>query len=236
MNKTKFGTCIALMLLLLVQVVAADGLSLQLKRTNPGIAGTKSAELIFDVVNTDLSTELEGFLLCKSPDDVTISSTLGVGSGSGAQYISPKFVMDKGPSQKAISIVLESEIKGDMRTGCILKYIPFTTETTETEIYDNTTNQTETQTSVKKQYIKMNGEIIDTAQDKDYRELRLDKTVPFVEKQSGVDVSCEEGQTHCKAEDVKITGKGDYWLYGIIGALLLLAFAVVYLIGKTKRS
>jgi hypothetical protein len=233
-KKTMFSS--ALMLLLLVQLVAADGLSVQLKRTNPGIAGTKSAELIFDVVNTDLSTELEGFLFCKSPDDVTVSSTLGVGSGSGAQYVSPKFNMDKGPSQKAISIVLESEVKGDMRTGCILKYVPFVTETEEKEVYNNLTNQTEMATSVKKQYLKMNGELVSVVKDQDYRELRLDKTVPFAEKQSGVDVACPEGQTSCKAEEVKSSGAWGYSMYLIIGGILLLAFAVVYLIGKTKGN
>src|SRR3990172_7315373 len=105
----------ALMLAILAQNVAADGLSVQLKRTNPGIASVKSAELIFDLVNTDFGYQAEGFLLCRSPDDVTISSALGAGAGSGAQYISPKFEINKGPSQKYMSLVIDSDVEGDMR-------------------------------------------------------------------------------------------------------------------------
>ncbi|MBD3248520.1 hypothetical protein GF336_00560, partial [Candidatus Woesearchaeota archaeon] len=93
---------LVLMALVLASNVYAEGLSLQLKRTNPGIAGEKSAEIIFDVVNTDMTHELEGFIWCRSPDDVAISSTMGAASGSGAQYVSQKFFMDEGPSQKAI--------------------------------------------------------------------------------------------------------------------------------------
>ncbi len=111
--------------LMFVSSVCASGLSVQLKRTNPGIAGEKSAELIFDVVNTDFDHMVEGFIWCKSPDDAVISSTLGVGSGSGAQYISPKFNLDYGPSQQAMSIVLEADSPGDKNTGCTVKYASY---------------------------------------------------------------------------------------------------------------
>ena len=176
----KIWIVFALTLLMLVQGVLADGLSVQLKRTNPGIVDIKSAELIFDVVNMDLNNELEGFLLCRSPDDVTISSTLGVGSGSGAQYISPKFEMNEGPSQKSISLTIDSEIEGDMRSGCILKYVPFHKETKVTEVYDNITNVTIINEDTQKVFQKMNGATTLNPLDKDYRELRLDKNIPFV--------------------------------------------------------
>jgi hypothetical protein len=226
----------ALMCLLLAQVVLADGLSVQLKRTNPGIAGVKSAELIFDVVNMDLGNEIEGFLLCRSSDDVRISSTLGVGSGSGAQYVSPKFEMDKGPSQKSMSIVLDSETKGDMTTGCILKYIPFKTETKYIETYNNETNQTETKEETVTIYLKMNLETITNPLDRDYREIRLDKTVPFVEKQNNVDVSCPKGQTTCTSDDVEISIKKNWFMYGFIVLVVFITLAAIFMLGKGSRS
>jgi len=103
-----------------------DEVSIQLKRTSPGIAGKEAAEIIFDVVNTDMTHKLEGFLLCRSPDDVTTSSSLGTGEGSGAQYVSPLFTLGEGPSQTAISLVLDSDWPGKKTISCSIKYIQFT--------------------------------------------------------------------------------------------------------------
>ena len=222
--------------LVLAQGVLADGLSVQLKRTNPGIAHTKSAELIFDVVNMDFGNELEGFLLCRSPDDVTISSTLGVGSGSGAQYISPKFEMNKGPSQKSISLTIDSEIVGDMRSGCILKYIPFTREIKLTQSYDNATNITTTNKKTVRTFMKMNGETTSKVLDRDYRELRLDKNIPFVKYQPGIDVNCPEGQTNCKTDEVEVDFKSTFFMYGFISLAVLIGLAAIFLLGRGSRS
>lgn len=311
--------------ILLVSGVSAAGLSIQLKRTNPGIAGEKSAELIFDVVNTDFNYKVEGFIWCRSPDDAVVSSTLGAGSGSGAQYVSPKFNMDTGPSQKAISLTLEADSPGDKMTGCTVKYAPYeetvtdaqseskdisydgTIGLTETDIsgfkvkmvtylpaieakFDSETNDTVeatparakisvndipkkievgdtatiggldielvavteesadvritgkiTSTSegmVKKEYIKMNGEVVEALTDEQYREIRLDKTVPFVKAAEGAEVSCPEGKSTCKASEVDITVQGyggvPIWIYIVIGAVIILA--VVYLLGKTSSK
>lgn len=317
---------IAIMLVLaimLVGSVSAAGLSMQLKRTNPGIAGEKSAELIFDVVNTDFNNKIEGFLWCRSPDDAVVSSTLGASSGSGAQYISEKFFMDTGPSQKAISLTLEADSPGDKRTGCTIKYAPYqevvvegsSSETpvnyegtiglTETDVsgfklklvkytaaaevtVDEETNETvearpamaevsvngipkeikigESATvggldvevveaneqtadvvvsgtmtstsggSVTKQFVKMNGEMADSLTDDQYREIRLDKTVPFVKATPGAEVSCPEGQETCSANDVvTIGGQGvPTWVFVVVGVLIVLA--VVYLLGRTSKD
>ncbi|RJQ21706.1 hypothetical protein C4580_02000 [Candidatus Woesearchaeota archaeon] len=142
----------------------ANAPSIQIKRTNPGIAGVKPAEIIFDVVNTDLNAKVEGFLLCKSPDDATISSSLGIGSGSGAQYFSPKFTMDQGPSQKSITLTLESSRPGDRRVDCSIKYAPYKEQTANAEPI--------------RAYFKTDGTITTKIEDA-ARELRLDKTVAF---------------------------------------------------------
>jgi len=232
----KTSIVFALALLMLVQGVVADGLSVQLKRTNPGIANIKSAELIFDVVNMDLGNELEGFLLCKSPDDVSISSTLGIGSGSGAQYISPKFEMNNGPSQKSISLTIDSEIEGNMRSGCILKYIPFHSETEVAETNDNETNETVRNEETLRVYQKMNGESTINPLDKDYRELRVDKNVPFVKTNAGVDVSCPKGQTNCDTDEVEIKVKKNWFMYGFIGLVVMIVLAVIYMLGRGSKS
>ena len=297
--------------LFLIGTVYGAGLSIQLKRTNPGIAGEKSAEIIFDIVNTDMSHKIEGFIWCRSPDDAVVSSVLGVGSGSGAQYVGPKFIMDVGPSQKSMSLTIDADTPGDKRAGCTVKYAPFketdaTTETT-TETIDysgsigsdvtdvsgfllkmvsftsatgatNETNGTSakielsvdgtiveievgssstvdsltifvdeanennatvrvtgiktitTQTASTKQYQKMNGEYVATLEDNQYREIRLDKTVPFVDKMSNP--QCPDGKTTCSASeviDVGGTSVPKIWLYGVVALLVLL---VVYLIGR----
>ncbi len=184
--------------LILASSVLAD-VSIQLKRTNPGIAGEKSAEIIFDVVNTDMGNKMEGFLLCRSPDDAVVSSSLGAGIGSGAQYVSPRFVMDVGPSQKAMSLTIDADSPGEKRSGCILKYIPFkvtmkeTKEMKEVEVEDpetgevSTVEQEQTVEVEEKQFLKMNGEFVDEVIDADYRELRLDKSVNFEPKPGAAD-------------------------------------------------
>lgn len=242
---------LAVMALMMLSTAAAD-LSVQLKRTNPGIAGEKSAELIFDIVNTDLSQKVEGFLWCKSPDDAVISSTYGVGSGSGAQYVSPKFTMDVGPSQEAMTLTVEADSPGDKRTGCYVKYIPFKVTTvkevvTETVMETVTDPETGVASQVPKEvskevsrevrsYQKMNAEYIETASDSDYREIRLDKTVPFA--RPGVEEpSCPEGQTTCTASeviDLGAAGKFPKWILLVAGLVVVLL--VVYLLGKTSRK
>ena len=322
--KTKKMFAFLIMAVLLVSSVSAAGLSIQLKRTNPGISGEKSAELIFDVVNTDFNSKIEGFLWCRSPDDAIVSSSIGVGSGSGAQYVSEKFFMDTGPSQKAISLTIEADSPGDKNTGCTIKYAPYKETATEGETkaedinYDGTIGLTETDVSgykvnmvsftpeiegiineetnetteaqpakakisvngipkeieagtsatigginvelvsateesadviitgkmtstsggsVKKQYIKMNGDLVDSLTDDQYREIRLDKTVPFVKAPKNSEVQCPEGKETCKSSEVDIKSSGfggvPIWVY-IVGIIIIVA-AVVYLLGKTSR-
>ncbi len=312
-----------LVALMLIGNVAAEGLSVQLKRTNPGIAGSKPAELIFDVVNTDLNNRVEGFIWCRSPDDTVVSSSLGASTGSGAQYVSDRFFMDTGPTQKAISLVLDSSSAGDKNAGCILKYIPYTenllggetvtkkiefkgtigksetnvngykvkmTDYKESQVnVTDANNQTTTQTvpvSVKvlindipkevkigteerisdlfvkvtsanaesadveihgevsltqagnviKQYKKTNGEYVQNPSDNNYRELRLDKVVPFVEASSSAQVKCPEGKTTCSANEVQIANSGFFGIPStwIVIALVLVVLGVVYLFGRTQ--
>jgi len=230
MNRKKM--MYALLMVVLIQGVLADGLSVQLKRTNPGIVNTRSAELIFDIVNTDINHELEGFLLCKSPDDVTVGSTLGVGSGSGAQYISPKFEINKGPSQKSISLTIDSAIEGDMRTGCILKYIPFIPEIENVETYDEGTNSTILTERIIRVYSMMNGETIEKPMDRDYRELRLDKSVPFVKVNRISDAACPEGQSNCSVDDVVVKFNKNWFIYGFFGLFVMLLAFVFFTSGR----
>lgn len=313
-KKIIWNLCVVLVLsVFLASNVLAAGLSVQLKRTNPGVANGKSAELIFDVVNTDMTHKVEGFLWCMSPDDTVVSSSLGAGTGSGAQYVSPIFTMDSGPYQKSMSLTLESDTPGDKRTGCTIKYIPYKeTSTTGTqEIPINfagavdkngktiegfvvtlmgyvagvpaTENTTEQKASVKikvdttskdievgstgiiegltinvinanensadvkitgkksaevtgtssKQYLKMNGEYITTATDADYRELRLDKTVPFVEGMSNP--KCPEGKTSCNSNEVTDIGGTGIPTWAIIVGIIVIVLLVFYLWGRSSR-
>lgn len=189
--------------LLALSAVSAQ-LSVQLKRTNPGIAGVKNAELIFDVVNTDFTHEIEGFLWCQSPDDAVVSSSYGAGSGSGAQYVSPKFMMDVGPSQEAMTITLDADSPGDKSAGCSIKYIPF--RMTEEGV---------------KEYLTIGEEYAETVVDADYRVEYLDKTLPFA-RSCVVDLSCPGGAAHCSWEDLKCPEVGIFqrflsWLKSIFG-------------------
>ena len=224
---------ILLLVVILSTAVYAEGLSLQLKRTNPGIAGQKNAEIIFDVVNTDLTHKIEGFIWCKSPDDAVISSTMGAGTGSGAQYVSPKFFMDEGPSQKSLSLTIDSDTEGDKRTGCMLKYIPYKeTEEQIEQIEDyNGTELRKIVTVVDKKYQKMNAKYVDEPEDTFYRELRLDKTVPFVKGISNPE--CPEGDTECKVEDIKVK-KSDLSLILLGGGIVVIVFLLLILVFRRR--
>ena len=263
-----------------------------------------------------MTQKIEGFLWCRSPDDAVVSAVEGVGTGSGAQYVGPKFVMDVGPSQKAMSLTLDADTPGDKRAGCTIKYAPFEEITTSDETTTqnitysgviektgtdvsgylvklinftpglNATNQTnatiakalidvdaqqkeiEVGSSAKigslvielvdanqdnatvniagtntisipgattKMYQKMNGEYVASLEDSQYRQLRLDKTIPFVEKKMS-NPQCPEGKTNCKvAEVIDVGGTAIPMNYIIIGAIVLVLL-VVFLLGKTSRS
>ncbi|HII14708.1 MAG TPA: hypothetical protein HA362_00175 [Nanoarchaeota archaeon] len=137
---------LALVVVLMSSIALAD-ISVQVKRTNPGVAGKTAAQLIFDVVNTDVTHKLEGFLYCMSPDDVVISSSEGAGAGK-AQYVSPKFIMDKGPSYKAMILTLESTTAGDKNGGCTIKYIPYKEQAGEAETATEDFSETATVTTM----------------------------------------------------------------------------------------
>lgn len=186
--KRIFIILFTLSLLVIDITEGAGGLSLQLKRTNPGIAGEKSATLIFELVNTDMEHKLQGFIWCMSPDDARVSSSYGASTGSGAQYVSPLFYMDKGPYQSSMTLTIDAGSVGDKNPGCYIKYILFT------EKLNLNTN------SAIKVYQKISGEEMTSVTDMDYREMRLAKTVPFVAKMSNP--QCPEGKTECKANEV----------------------------------
>lgn len=254
-DKMKKAILVLAIVSLLMLSTAAAQLSVQLKRTNPGIAKEKNAELIFDIVNTDLSHQVTGFLWCKSPDDAIISSTYGVGSGSGAQYISPKFTMDEGPSQEAMTLTVNADSPGDKRTGCYVKYIPFKVTFVESiELVEETTIETvideetgkETlievveivQKLVKtevRQYLKLNGKYVDTAEDRDYREIRLDKTIPFIAQGATSDPKCPEGQVSCTSDEIDLGAAGKIPKWVVLVIALVVVLLVVYLLGKTSR-
>ncbi|MDP2907914.1 MAG: hypothetical protein Q8O03_08300 [Nanoarchaeota archaeon] len=308
------------MIVLLVGSVYAGSLSVQLKRTNPGIAKVKSAQLIFDVVNTDMDHKMQGFIWCMSPDDATVSSSYGAGTGTGAQYVSPLFYMDKGPYQSSMTLTIGADSVGDKNAGCTFKYIPYkekvagTTETTEdfteetsvdyglgknvegfvvtyktytaavaddaattdvdetaaakVEIDVDGTKKTievgkedtigtltaevvsadDAKATLKfsgkkivakagetvKLYQKMNDEEVTSVTDMDYRELRLDKSVPFVADMS--DPQCPEGKETCKASEVIDIGGMKIPVWSIIVGALLVILLIAYLLGKTSRS
>ncbi len=239
--RTALLALILVSLMLVSTAGAQTGLSVQLKRTNPGVANYKPAELIFDIVNTDFDHTVEGFLLCRSPDDATVSSTLGVGAGSGAQYISPKFTLDEGPDQTAISITVDSTTPGDKNTGCIVKYMPVkvtpavTQEKTVTKEDGTTETVTEVVTPEKKEYRKLNAEYTTSPKDDDWYSIRVDKTVPFVVNMDKP--ACPEGQASCSAGDVIDLGAaGKIPVLWVVVGLLVLVLLVVYLLGKTSKK
>jgi hypothetical protein len=214
----KLVVCLVL-LILISQMALANGVSVALKRTNPGIVNVRPAELIFDIVNTDIDYEVEGFIVCQSPDDVTVSSNLGMGSGSGAHYVSPLFVMDKAPSQKAAYFTVEAYSAGDYRTNCVFKYIFFRND------------------EGGRVYLKMNLEEVDAVKDSDYREIRLDKNIPFVMPTSEyMNAYCPSGRGECRADDViqiNVPG-GDKYLVPTIVLLFVSVALVFYMIRSRK--
>lgn len=312
---------LALVVVLMSSIALAD-VSVAVKRTNPGVAGKTAAQLIFDVVNTDVTLKLEGFLWCNSPDDVTISSSEGAGAGK-AQYVSPKFIMDKGPSYKSMILTLESTTAGDKNGACTIKYIPFkevaAKAETKTEPFTQTATVTTMGTDVKgnnivlksftaaveasaaadnasaveaapakaeldiegtvktievgksetvnglkvtlnsataenaevlvegttsvtteagaavKSYQLMNGayKAEDQIEDSDYREIRLGKTVPFVEDMSTPE--CPEGKTECTASEVVDVGGLKIPTWAIIVGVLAIVLVIAYLVGKSSR-
>lgn len=232
---------LAVLAIMMVSTAAAQ-LSVQLKRTNPGIAKEKQAELIFDIVNTNINHKVEGFLWCRSPDDAVVSSTYGVGSGSGAQYVSPKFQMDVGPSQQAMTITVGADTPGDKSTGCYVKYIPYkivTTKTTKVTPGVNGSEPTSEEVSEEsRQYLKLNGNYVsqEALQDGDYSQIRLDKSVPFVAA-GAKEPACPEGKSSCTAgEVVDLGAAGKLPVAWIIIGVLIVVLLVVYLLGKSSRS
>jgi len=208
---------ILILFLVLINVVTATGLSITLKRTNPGIVGVKSAELIFDVVNTDMDNKISGFILCRSPDGVFITSSLGFGEGSGAQYISPKFEIDSAPSQKAVYFSTLSDYAGDYNTNCILKYIPF-------KDIDG-----------KRIYIKMNLDQTQTIKDSDYREIRLDKSVPFVKLEEYTIAYCPSGKQSCTSGEVILDGlrqSSNLYLYLLFTSLIAIIAMLLFILKR----
>lgn len=306
------------MIVLLVGTVSAATLSIQLKRTNPGIAGKKSATLIYDVVNMDTEHMMKGFIVCQSPDDARVTSSYGAGTGTGAQYVSPFLTMDKGPYQSSMTLTIEADSTGDKNAGCIFKYIPYKevvegketvkepidwtgtidatgkdvhgflmtiteytaavednpeTEEIETtpakakikvddevkdmevgqkatikglEITLNSATEGSAEVTAKgektvtvsgesmKIYLKMTGEYITELKDMYYRELRLDKSVPFVADMS--EPECPEGKEHCTASEVIDVGGMKIPVWAIIVGALIVILLIAYLLGKTSRS
>ncbi|MFH1591467.1 MAG: hypothetical protein ABIC95_06080 [archaeon] len=218
----RIGLFIILFVIIIIsQSAMGNALSAQLKRTNPGIAQVKPAELIYDIVNTDTTHKIEGFILCRSPDDIKVTSTLGLASGSGAQYISEMFIMDKGPSQKAIYLTIESDYTGDFSTGCMFRYVPFK-EDEDIRLYE-----------------KMNGEYIREKSDSIFRDLILQKTVPFISA-AEADVYCPLGQSHCLSEDVVVPSypKKVSWQYSllIILSILTIFLLIISIIVRIKKE
>ncbi|MBR9678467.1 MAG: hypothetical protein GOU97_04225 [Nanoarchaeota archaeon] len=193
--------------MLLAPVLAEGDLSMQLKTSSPGIAGVKSAELIFDVVNTDQTLKIEGFLWCNTPDNTAVASSLGAGTGA-AQYVSPKFTMNTGPSQKSIELTLDSAFAGTYNANCHIKYIPYK-ETTTTEGNDTITTKT---------YLLMNGNYISESEvtDNEYRLLRLGNNF----------------EINDPATDFNMEWLTNNWL---IIAIIVIVIAVAYIGGKTAR-
>jgi hypothetical protein len=210
---------IVLLFLILFTSLVFAAPSVTIKRTNPGIAGEKAAEIIYDVINIDTDHSLEGFIWCRSSDDIRIASVMGVASGSGAQYAGPKFEMEPGPSQKAIYITIESDIAGDYLTGCTLKYAPF-------KIINGTR-------CYQKQNLEYSCERVDSV----FREITLDKTVPFVNSGTTGDVYCPIGNSDCKLSNVIINtindeSKSNTLTIILILIVIILVSMVFYLIRK----
>jgi len=151
----------------------------------------------------DMSHRMDGFILCRSPDNAVVSSSLSAGSGSGAQYISPRFTMDVGPSQRALSITLDSDSVGDVRSGCLIKYMPFK------------------EVDGAKKFLKMSGTYTSKPTDSDYRIMRLDKTVSFVKKMK--EIPKEQQKWEEENRGIKIEAPG----FALLATLMGLGLALV---------
>ena len=90
--------------------------------------------------------------------------------------------------------------------------------------------------TVEKSYLKMNGQYVSSLTDDQYREIRLDKTIPFVKAAANSEVECPEGQSTCKADDVVVVGDTPVPVLWIVVGLVLVVLTVVYLLGKTSRK
>ncbi|MBL7101062.1 MAG: hypothetical protein ISS23_03855 [Nanoarchaeota archaeon] len=320
MKKLTILLVMAMLAIFLAGTVFAATLSIQLKRTNPGIAGKKSATLIYDVVNMDTEHMMKGFIVCQSPDDARVTSSYGAGTGTGAQYVSPFITMDKGPYQSSMTLTLDADSTGDKNAGCIFKYIPYKeviegketvkepidwtgpidatgkdvhgflmtiTEYTAAVEDDPETDEIETTTAKakikvddevkdmeigstakikgldvtlnsatdgsaeitvegektitvsgesKKIYLKMNGEYITELRDMYYRELRLDKSVPFIADMTDPQCPDPTDPNGCRASEVVDVGGMKIPLWAIIVGALVVILLVAYLLGKTSRS
>lgn len=189
---------------------AAGPLSTQFKKMTPGTAGLKSAEIVYDVVNTDMTHKIKGFMWCQTPDETFISSSYGAATG-GAQYVSPMFEMDKGPTQETIELTLDSAKPGEYNAKCRIKYLPF-----KEEVEGDT---------VKISYLKTNGEYTASPNDSDYMELRLDKHF-VIESAPVKSTGFTIGGIKINPEDPTI------WIFGAIGVL---AMAIAFLAGRATR-
>lgn len=311
----QLGVLIAVVLLLATPLVLAyETPSVVLTRTNPGIAGEKSAELIFSVANRDMSHKLEGYLLCRTPDDARVVAIMGAGEGDAAQYLGPLQTITEGPKLTTMTITLESETSGDKKADCQFNYIPTKTETAsekKEESFESTKDVTQLGTDVEGFIITLKGysaaveatpenptatqpasvtldvegkeAIIEVGKEatvdtlsitvnsadeekanivlkgkktveagsatKTYRTMqgtyvldpeghystiRLDKTVPFVEKMSNP--QCPEGKTECKANEVIEVGGAKVPLMWIVIAVIVVVLIVAYLLGKTSKQ
>ena len=94
------------------------------------------------------------------------------------------------------------------------------------------------QGSTKVEYLKMNGVYVNTLTDDQYREIRLDKTLPFIEDMGNPQCP-EDKKASCKANEVVDVGgfklPGGY-LPWIIGGVIVVILLVVYLLGKTSKE
>ena len=91
--------------------------------------------------------------------------------------------------------------------------------------------------TVSRQYQKMNGQYTSSLTDGQYREIRLDKTVPFVSASGDASVKCPDGKSSCKSSEVDIaaTGWGGIPVWGYLLGILLVILAIFYLFGKTSK-
>ena len=149
--------------LVVIPCLLASGPSVDIKSYSPGVAGERSAEVVFDVVNMDVENAgLDAFIVCRAPDGVSISSSLGAASGTGAQYVSERLTINRAPSQRAIYLSLNANSPGIRPVNCVLRYAPFI-EQNGTRCYQKPDLQYDC--ALKDSY---------------FRDIRLDQTIEFV--------------------------------------------------------